>query len=121
MARGFSEIGSSKLHLPPLVRLDLLFNGIFHAVSNDGRVLSLSQANYPANGLLLDGRIPLQLENVDTCGYGEIESKSAGTESHQQCGNGWVGGEFFKRLMARSLWQCAIDAYVVDASVVAKF
>lgn len=54
-----------------------LFNGIEHHIPDDGDLLFLANADGPAEGLGLDGRVPLGLDDVYPGGDGEIEAKFA--------------------------------------------
>jgi hypothetical protein len=43
-----------------------LFNAVFDEVANHGRDPQLSNTHHSTDGLVLDGRIPLRLENVES-------------------------------------------------------
>ena len=66
------------------------FNAVFDKVADYGRNLALSDTYHSTDGLILDGRISLRLENVESSGDCDIETV---TVSLRCFGSHGVSGE----------------------------
>lgn len=66
---------------------NLFFDRIFADKAKDKDVVLLAYAMSATHGLVFDGRVPPIVEENDTVGRGEVETKATSLQTNQKSGN----------------------------------
>ena len=76
---------------------NLFFDRIFADEAENKDVVLLAYAMSATHGLVFDGRVPPIVEENDTVGRGEVETKSASFQANQEYGDAAIGLELMYR------------------------